>query len=167
MSTADVLRHHLETSANALIWAVEQMPTGRLYTLPPVVFGAFSVAQIVFYLTWLERHIALPHMRLWQDGEIDPAQMTTTRFEADWRARRADIPELVADFRVVRGEILALLHTFDNAALQVVRSDTIWEVPVSLQWVVARTYQQTLEHTDTLMKMVLYWDMQGGSKKDT
>lgn len=157
----DILAQHLKTSADGFIWAMEQMPTGRLYTLPPPTLGGWPAARLLSHITWYEREIALPVMRMWLGETFETAQITEEGMEAAWQHDcKLDLPALLANFRQGRDAQLVLLDDFPADAWDKIMEDTIWEYPVPLRWVVMKTYQHTLEHTDSVMKLVLFWDME-------
>jgi hypothetical protein len=61
------------------------------------------------------------------------------------------------EFRKVRAEQIALLEKFDEAIWDTT-CEAIWG-PVTLLWVVSKTYQHTAEHTSDVMRIGLFWDM--------
>ena len=63
---------------------------------------------------------------------------------------------LLEKFRAVRTEQIALLPNFDEAVWNTAR-EAVWG-PVTLLWVVSKTYQHTAEHINDVMRIGLFWD---------
>ena len=57
----------------------------------------------------------------------------------------------------MRAEQIALLAKIDDAAWKTNR-EAVWE-PVTLLWVVSKTYQHTAEHINDVMRIGLFWNM--------
>jgi len=66
------------------------------------------------------------------------------------------VESLLAQFREIRAEQIALLLKFDDALWEETRR-AVWG-PVTLRWVVTKTYQHTAEHTHDVLSLALYWD---------
>ncbi len=64
----------LQTSTEAFLWAIEQMPEEQLYQSPPNRLQEWPAVRHLLHLQFYEEHVALPNMRLWlnQDGTVDP-----------------------------------------------------------------------------------------------
>lgn len=62
---------------------------------------------------------------------------------------------MIADFKKLRAEQLALIQHFRELTWSEER-DALWG-SVTLQWVVTKTYQHTLEHTDEILRLYLWW----------
>lgn len=102
-----------------------------------------------------EATIALPSMRQWL-GEPCPLPNDLDE-DSDWDQRKVDIDSLLVEFQKVRAEQIALLPQFDNSTWTGIR-EAVWG-PVTLLWVVSKTYQHTAEHTNDILRMALFWDM--------
>ena len=61
----------------------------------------------------------------------------------------------IADFKAVRSQQLALFPRFTEQSWHQER-EAIWG-SVPLRWVVTKTYQHTLEHTDEALRAYLWW----------
>lgn len=159
MQIAEFYRTRLTNSADELAWAVQQIPTGRWFVSPLPAFGEMAVAQVVFHVAWSDRHILTPQLRQWTDDDQPPLHRHDIPNEsAEWRAtvNQTDMETLLAGFRAGRDEMLALLDAYSPDAFEAIRP-TIWG-EVTLKWMLTRVYQHTVEHTDTLLKMGLFWD---------
>lgn len=155
------LSDELGRSGSGFDWALRQVPADRLDLTPPSGLGEWSAVRHLFHLVWYEREIALPTMRLWHGGP--PFTEQGLDEGADWAADRAGV-ELEVSLRAFaagRDEQRALLTRLDPAAWTIERttgwSDLPWPVP--LRWVVAKTYQHTVEHTSEVLRIALFWDL--------
>ncbi|HSL29245.1 MAG TPA: DinB family protein, partial [Anaerolineales bacterium] len=73
-----------------------------------------------------------------------------------WSETPDRVENLLEKFRAVRAEQISLLPEFDEAAWHATR-EAVWG-PVTLLWVVSKTYQHTAEHTNDVMRIGLFWD---------
>jgi hypothetical protein len=156
MNTTQWFRHQLQASADAFLWGVEQVPDSRRHIQPPKRLGEWTVARHVFHMLFYEQTISLPSMRQWLGGPYP----TTDDLDEDmaWEKRHSESMEnLLIEFRKVRAEQIALLEKFDEAIWDTT-CEAIWG-PVTLLWVVSKTYQHTAEHTSDVMRIGLFWDM--------
>lgn len=159
MDHAGFFRGQLTNSADTLAWAVQQIPTGRWFVAPLPAFGEMSVAQMVFHVAWSDRHILIPQLNQWLDADQPPLQRADIPDEpAAWRetVSHANMETLLADFRDGRDTMLSTLEAYPAQAWDTTHP-TLWG-EVTLRWMLTRVYQHTVEHTDTLLKMGLFWD---------
>jgi len=155
MDTAQWFHEQLQASADGFVWGTEQVPNSRRYSQPPKRLGEWTVARHVFHMLYYEQTIALPSMRQWI-GEPYP---TTDDLDEDkvWETRQSEsVENLLIEFRKVRAEQIALLEIFDEAIWNTIR-EAVWG-PVTLLWVVSKTYQHTAEHTNDIMRIGLFWE---------
>ena len=149
----------LSGSTDSLLWAVELIPHEQCYTAPRP--GRWSTARIVFHLICYEQRIALPTMRQWRDAPrpvVGTSEEDAAREEAEWDDGKGHImKDMMKEFRQGRAEQLALLMQLPSSSWQETR-EAIWK-PVSLQWVLTKTYQHTLEHTDEILRAYLWGKM--------
>ncbi len=117
------------------------------------------MARIVFHLTCYEQRIALPWMRLWFGDDAPPRTDQTEdaqREEADWNGGQGHpLADMLADLRAVRAAQIALIADLPDDAWQR-ELPALWG-PVSLHWLVTKTLQHTLEHTDEILRQYLWW----------
>jgi|SRR5579883_2154087 len=149
----------LTSSAEACIWALEQLPEERRWTAPPRHPNEWPAARHIFHLLSYERRLALPSMRIWRGEPFEREetyQEDITWEDAEW-AKGQSLPAMLADFRQVRGEQIALLATYDEASWQRVLSTPAWG-EVTLLWVLTKTLQHTFEHTHDMLRIGLFWD---------
>ena len=96
-------------------------------------------------------------MRQWL-GEAEPV-FAYDEEDAWQRAQATTIEPIVAQFRAVRNEQLALLPLFKQNTWYEVRKTFEDEETATLLWVVTKTYQHTAEHTNDMLRMALFWEI--------
>ena len=150
----------LRASADGFVWGARQIPLERQITQPPEGLGAWSVARHIFHMAFYEQNYALPGMRQW----LGASKPGTGELDEDlaWGKASQDIHVLLAEFEKVRSAQIALLAKYDDQAWNTTR-DTGWG-PVTLAWVVSKTYQHTAEHTSDVMRIGLFWDRFAGRR---
>ena len=144
----------LQSSAEGFVWATEQVPEARRDARPPRGLGQWTVARHVFHLWYYENTIALPSMQQWLGGAFP--FLDDKDEDLDWGKTEDTVEDLLEKFRTVRAEQIALLPEFDDAAWNSTRR-AVWG-PVTLLWVVSKTYQHTAEHIHDVMSIGLFWD---------
>src|SRR5262245_13713769 len=145
----------LQASADGFIWGARQVP-GALQTVqPPEGLGEWTAARHVFHMLFYDQTVALPTMRQWL-GELCPS-LDGLDEDVAWSQRQEPLDRLLAEFKHVRGEQIALLPLFDDTSWTAQR-EAIWG-PVTLLWVVSKTYQHTAEHTNDVLRISLFWDI--------
>ena len=154
MNLAQWFRDQLQASADGFVWAAEQVPTARRILQPPAGLGEWTTARHIFHMVLYERTIALPSMEQWRGAECAPTDDVDE--EAAWVKGQDAVESLLAQFRQVRAEQLALLPQFNDSRWEETRA-AVWG-PVTLRWVVSKTYQHTAEHTNDVMRIALFWD---------
>lgn len=145
----------LKSSADGFMWAVEQVPAERRLATPPAPLGEWNAARHVFHMLYYEQMIALPSMRQWLGVPFTLVEEDYNE-EGAWEDGK-NLETMLADFRKVRAEQIALLPNFDEPMWNKTR-DTVWG-KVPLKWVVTKTFQHTAEHTHDILRMALFWDM--------
>ena len=156
MDYSDWFQRQLQASMDGFVWGAEQVPAARRTVPPPHYLGAWTAARHVFHMIYYEQTIARPSMHQWLGGtrpvldELDE--------DAAWNdgAKAKDFDSLLAEFQSVRREQMALLPKFDHSTWMTTR-EAVWG-PVTLLWVVSKTYQHTAEHTHDVMSIALFWD---------
>lgn len=147
-------RAQLTSSAEALTWAVEQVPEERRLLVPPYPENAWPVAQHVFHMMYYESKLALPCMGLWLGK---PFQITEEEYQEEqaWQLGH-DLQTTLADFRRIRDEEIALLEHFDEETWHRTFDTEFWGT-ISLRWFVSKTLQHTFEHTHDVLAIALFW----------
>lgn len=157
MQLSEWFDKQLQASAEGLIWGVEQVPAARHFRQPPPNLGQWSVARHLFHMVDYEQKFVLPLMRQWL-GEAAPVFVYDE--EDAWpRVQVETIEPLVAQFRAIRMEQLALLPLFKERTWYEDRQTFEEDESATLLWVVTKTYQHTAAHTNDLLRMVLFWDI--------
>lgn len=154
MNLSQWFRDQLQASADGFVWGAEQVPSPRRNVQPPAGLGEWTAARHIFHMLYYEQTIALPSMRQWL-GDACPS---TDGLDEDvaWAEGQKNVESLLAEFRKVRVEQVALLPRLADAVWNAVH-ETVWG-PVTLLWVVSKTYQHTTEHTNDVMRIALFWD---------
>ncbi|MBM2848116.1 MAG: hypothetical protein HW418_1058, partial [Anaerolineales bacterium] len=142
MNLSQWFQTQLHSSAEGFAWSVEQVPPERRYVPPPRPLGEWSAARHAFHLLYYEQTIALPSMRQWLGGPM--SFLRGPDEDAAWGRGQA-VESLLAQFREIRAEQIAILPQCDDALWEETRR-AVWG-PVTLRWVVTKTYQHTAEHT--------------------
>lgn len=159
MELSQWFRQQLQVSMDGFLWAVEQIPQDRLYQEP--LSDRWSAARVVYHMLSYEQRLALPSILQWTGGPLPVAssqladEMKEDYLWAD--GQRHEIQKMLADFKSIRIQQLEALSQLCLQSWNEER-DTIWgQKP--LKWVVTKTYQHTLEHTDELLKAYLFlWE---------
>jgi hypothetical protein len=154
LEPADWIPERLSSSATELAWAVHQIPPARHYRSPPRGLGDWHAARHIFHMGYYEQTIALPSLRQWLGGAL-PIVEDEDEDRAWSGSERVD--ELLDRFQAVRSEQIVLLAQLDPPDWGRA-CDCVWG-QVTLAWVVTKTYQHTLEHTNNLLRMALFWDV--------
>ncbi|GER89177.1 hypothetical protein KDW_33390 [Dictyobacter vulcani] len=157
----------LQTSTEDFIWATQQIPAEKLYSVSPRRPDSWSVARNILHLQFQEEQVVLPNMRLWLPERTDYA-----RKDNQLISQYASFEALVQDEEVVwlqHPAVETLLQSFQaNRILQITLLSqipaTAWEETrptvwgtVTLRWTVTKTYQHTAEHINDVLKPALYW----------
>ncbi|HEY4383904.1 MAG TPA: DinB family protein [Ktedonobacteraceae bacterium] len=157
MDARQKFQDRLQDSFDEFLWAVSLIPQDRFYRAPRP--NRWSVARLVFHLTSYEEKIALPTMRQWcgepkphagsqeEDGQIE---------ERLWNNGEGhEMPAMIERLKIVRAQEISLLNQLAEASLDEER-EAIWGT-LPLRWIVTKTYQHTLEHTDEILRSYLWW----------
>lgn len=149
-------RDQLLTSADGFIWAIEQVPESRRNIQPPSGLGEWPAARHAFHMGFYEQTIALPSMRQWL-GEAGLSADPLEDEDKAWEKEQGDLQTVLTRFKKIRLEQIALLSKFTDTAWNETR-ETLWG-PVTLLWVVSKTYQHTTEHISDVLKIALFWEV--------
>jgi hypothetical protein len=156
MERAQWWTQRLQGSLDNFLWAVDQIPAERQFVAPRE--GRWPAARILFHLGWYEHHIALPQMRQWFGEPAPPAtsqEEDAATEEQDWNGGTGHtIAAMTSTLQAVRADEVALVvQAPDDLWLQ--ERAALWGTK-SLQWVVTKTFQHTLEHTDEILRQYLW-----------
>ncbi len=157
MNNSQWFRKHLQASADGFIWGAQQVPVERLYLSPPTGLGEWPAARHVFHLFFYEKTFALPSMRQWLGGPgLSGQELEKLDEDIAWDEGH-EFDTLHKQFREVREAQITLLSELSEEAWQETR-ETVWG-PVTLFWVVGKTYQHTADHINSILRMALFWDL--------
>ncbi|RPJ25132.1 MAG: DinB family protein [Chloroflexi bacterium] len=143
----------LRSTLDGFIWSVRQIPEERWYAFPPAPLGEWSAAQHIFHMVHYEKKLALPSMHQWLGA---PPAVREEADEEIWNHPPA-IKLMLDQFNEVRLAEINLLPSFDEMAWQSTQKTTFWG-EISLYWLVCKTYQHTLDHTQDILRLALFWD---------
>lgn len=161
MNLSHWFHDQLQASAEGFAWGAEQVPNARRDLQPPAGLGEWTAARHIFHLWFYEETIALPSMRQWLGDSFPAAEIPDE--DVVWSESHEGIESLLTKFKKVRAEQIALLPKFDEATWNSTR-EAVWG-PVTLLWVVSKTYQHTAEHTNDVMRIALFWDLFAARQK--
>lgn len=157
MDLSQWFHRQLQTSMEGVLWAVEQIPQERLYVAPRP--DRWPIARVIYHLARYEQRLALPSMLQWLGGPrpiVGTPEEDEAEEDQDWsNGQNHEMQSLLAEFKTVRTQQLALLSQFNEQSWHEDR-DVIWG-HFPLKWVVTKTYQHTLEHTDEILRAYLWW----------
>ncbi len=151
---AQWFHEQLQTSAANFVWAVEQVPVVRRTVAPLSPYGEWPVARHVFHMLHYEQHSALPLMRQWFSGR--PFQRAPHDEDAAW-GTAPPLDRLLTQFQAIRAEQIAVVDRCEPGAWATIRDTENWG-PVTFQWFVSKTFQHTLDHTNAVLQIALFWD---------
>jgi hypothetical protein len=154
MNLAQWFQIQLQASADGFVWGAEQVPIGRRHLQPPEGLGEWTAVRHIFHMVYYEQTIALPSMRQWLGAESPSIDGLDE--DGAWVATQKSVESLLAQFRAIRAEQLALIPMLAEPAWDETR-EGVWG-PVTLRWVVSKTYQHTAEHTNDILRIALFWD---------
>ena len=159
MDLARWFEGQLRTSADGFAWSVEQVANERRYAQPPGppggLLGEWSVARHAFHLLYYEQYAALPILQHWPQQPFLSFAGYRDQEASAWAAAPA-LETIVEEFRARRAEHNALLLHVSEAAWEEAPA-TAWGHE-TLRWIVTKTYQHTLEHTNNILQIALFWD---------
>ena len=155
--TAKWFRLQLQTTAEGMIWAIRQLDPAYHLLLPPDpdYMGTWPPARHVWHVARYECIFALPAMKVWLGETLAPTD--TWPFEdREWVTEQTrGVEAFIGDLQAVRAEQLALLDNYSDSDWKRIETAYWGERPLTM--VLTKTYQHTLEHTDTLLRMGLWW----------
>ena len=153
MNLSKWFHDQLQASADGFVWGAQQVPNARRNIRPPEALGEWTAARHIFHMVFYEQAIAFPSMQQWLGK---PCPVEGIDEDTAWGEGSAEIESLLAEFKEIRNEQVQLLEQFDDLAWTST-CETIWG-PVTLAWVVSKTYQHTAEHTSEILRLALFWD---------
>jgi len=124
--------YQLRSTLDGFIWAVQQVPKERLYTLPPASLGEWSAAQHVFHMLEHEEKFALPTMSQW----LGVPAVIPEESEEHIGKSPPSMEEKLAQFERVREAQISMLPKFEPLAWDTVKRTTFWGDVVFIGWFV-------------------------------
>lgn len=151
--SSEFFRRQIEANTEAIAWAVTQVGPERLHTAPPELLGEWSAARHLFHLLYYEREVAVPSLRLWFGASYP--DFTYYDEAAAW-ANAPHNAEVLTEIEHLRAQELGLVAEA-NGTLWSEGQQTPWGQR-TLYWVVSKTLQHGLEHTNNILKIALSWE---------
>lgn len=150
----------LESTADGLVWAMDQIKADNHFRKPPDrgYMGDWPPARHLWHVARYEHVYALPAMRVWLGQDLIHPETWRRREDAEWEEERSrGVEAFTKDLRLARTEQLAMLEKFSDSDWEQARATYWGQRP--LRMIVTKTYQHTLEHTDALLRMGLWWNV--------
>lgn len=162
MNTTSWFSYQLTASGEGLVWAVQQVPPARREVTPPAM-SEWSVARHLFHLLHYEQHRAIPYILQWLDRPApDISQNDEDRAWVE-EGSKLSIDQMLQSFQRLRAEQIFLLSHFSESDWS---SERNIGIPATLRWVVTKTYQHTLDHTNSILCLSLFWDFGAASQQE-
>ncbi|NHJ40331.1 MAG: DinB family protein [Asgard group archaeon] len=170
-NSKDFLAKQLDETAQIFDWAMRLVPEERLLETPPHAshpnasddvkryFGSWSAYRIFFHLIHYEETAALPNMTLWLDESqhIDRKCGGETIAYKEALEKRIDLKTLLDRFHNVRDKQIEVLNKIPEDQWTEKKSNTNWG-SVTLEFIVTKSIQHTLEHGNKILRNALFWD---------
>lgn len=144
----------LSANTEAITWAVEQVRPERMRAAPPELLGEWPAARHLFHLLYYEREVALPSIRQWCGAPYPTFDGYNE--QAAWDTAQREEQAVLAEIKRLRARQSSLIADADDALWDEVRH-TAWGRR-TLYWVVSKTLQHALEHTNNILKIALLWE---------
>lgn len=158
MSHTQWFREQLSNSMAGFVWAAEHIPTEYWYSIPPRPdwLGQWGFARHVFHMQYQERYVV-------QAGIKDMLHLPMAigerpEEEGAWQQEQRTVQELLYHFQVFRQQTIELISTLSEDEWEKTREEAYWNKPLTLQWVITKAWQHTLEHTHDVLRLHLFWD---------
>lgn len=170
-NSKDFLARQLEETVQIIDWAMKSVPDERLLENPPhfthpeasdnvkKYFGSWSAYRILFHLLHYEESAALPNLALWLDESERMKRSCGGEKKAYEEAmmNELSLQTLLDRFHVVRKKQIDVLNRITKAQWTEKRSNTNWG-NVTIEFIITKSIQHTLEHGNKILRNVLFWD---------
>ncbi|NHJ48019.1 MAG: DinB family protein [Asgard group archaeon] len=171
ISSKDFLAKQLEETAQIIDWAMKLIPDDRLLEDPPhfthpnasedvkKYFGSWSAYRILFHLLHYEENSALPNIVLWLDESehLDRRCGGESKAYKEVLENRTNLKELLDRFQEVRKKQIKAINKISNKMWTEKKPNTNWG-NVTVEFIVTKSIQHTLEHGNKILRNVLFWD---------
>ena len=170
-NSKDLLARQLGETAKIIDWAMKSVPDERLLEEPPHsthpnasenvkrYFGSWSAYQILFHLLHYEESAALPNLTLWLEESEQMKRRCGGEKDAYQEAlmNELSLQTLLDRFHVVRKKQIDILNKITEAQWTEKRPNTNWG-NVTIEFIITKSIQHTLEHGNKILRNVLFWD---------
>ena len=158
MSNPTWFKTQLQNSLDLFVYAVEQIPEERLGVEAPL--DAWPVHRQVYHLYTYEK-IALPIKKQWLANAAPITAEDEVIMRHMWAEQgrhwyKKEMTHWLSELQTIRKETIQLVKRFPDEAWDESKQ-TIWGEK-NLRWVYTKTVQHTLEHTNSVMQLGLFWD---------
>lgn len=151
-------RYQLRASGDGFVWSMRQLSIDRHNLLPPRpgYLGTWPAVRHLWHVTEYERMLTIPSMKQWLGGP-KPDNDSWDDSDGAWeRVPDKTANHLVEQFQAVRHDQIEMLGQL-QVDIWDENLDTLWgQKPLSM--VVTKTFQHTYEHSDTVLRMGMWWD---------
>ena len=170
-NSKDLLARQLGETAKIIEWAMKSVPDERLLEEPPHsthpnasedvkrYFGSWSAYHILFHLLHYEESAALPNLTLWLEESEQMKRRSGGEKAAyqDALMNELSLQTLLDRFHLVRKKQIDILNKITEAQWTEKRSNTNWG-NVTIEFIITKSIQHTLEHGNKILRNVLFWD---------
>ena len=170
VNSKNFLAKQLEETAKIIDWAIKLVPKKRLLEIPPHsthpnasndvkrYFGSWSAYRIFFHLIHYEETAALPNITLWLDKsqQIERCGGETEAYQ-EALEKRVDLETLLDRFNNIRKKQIDAINNIPDIKWTEKKPNTNWG-NVSVEFIVTKSIQHTLEHGNKILRNVLFWD---------
>ncbi len=170
-NSKELLARQLGETAQIIDWAMKSVPDERLLEEPPHsthpnasenvkrYFGSWSAYQILFHLLHYEESAALPNLTLWLEESEQMKRRCGGEKAAYQEAlmNKLSLQTLLDRFHLVRKKQVDILNKITEAQWTEKRSNTNWG-NVTIEFIITKSIQHTLEHGNKILRNVLFWD---------
>lgn len=159
-------RPQLNSSAEGFVWAFGQLPAEYHFLLPPNpdYMGTWSPIRHIWHVAEYERCLVIPSMQQWFGKPMPNDTGWDDSNQGFAAAQEAGLQGIVEHFLQVRRQQVEMLDELTNVDWEEARA-TLWGNQ-PLKMIVTKTYQHTLEHADTLLRMALWWKVPSADPAD-
>jgi hypothetical protein len=170
-SSKDFLAKQLEETAQIFDWAMRLVPEERLLEIPPHsahpkasdhvkrYFGSWSAYRIFFHLIYYEEKSAYPNILLWLDESEHIGRKCGGEKEAYKEAleKKINLETLLERFHNIRKKQIEAINKIPEKLWTEKKPNTNWG-NVTVEFIVTKSIQHTLEHGNKILRNVLFWD---------
>jgi DinB family protein len=147
----------LTNSMTGFGWAVECLAPEHWYSSPPRPnwLGQWSLARHVFHMQYQERYVVQVGIK--DLLHLSPFTEERPKEEDAWQQEQRSVQELLQQFQTFRCQTSELISHLIEDEWEKPREKAYWNDPLTLQWIITKAWQHTLEHTHEVLRLHLFW----------